>query len=175
MDTESTNSFAGLIGFIVGFSLGVVVFVYLWMLVFASWLKYDYVTVSSVLFALNFFGAVFILVGAVQTAGNFAARMLAVFVWLGLYPFLMSSSLSLYEAWNQPAMSHATNLVGWYRAMASYPIGLARTALVSAVPAVRGTVSGIETSPLMTQVVGSSITGLLAWLLGRSSKLASAG
>ena len=138
---------------------------YLYMFGFLYGLRYDYVTVSSVFMTMNVVGALFVVLqifGSAQTTGQ---RLAILVVWLGFYPFLISSALMVFEYFQHPIISGAVSVVAAYRKVANAPLALLAGAIGGAVPMARGVFAAIERSPLLVNLVGAVVAGIVARFL----------
>lgn len=151
-----------LLAVIVGVSMGIA---YLYMLLFVNWLKYDYVTVSSVWFILLIIGIILQGMTHVLFAEERGAAFFGLVIQLLVYPLSISAGLKLYEARNAPAISKALNVVGLYRHDASVPLHWVAQGFASLGPTAAHAVASIDHSPLLTGIVCSVVTAATTQLL----------
>jgi hypothetical protein len=160
--SQGGGGIAYFFGYIIGFTVGVVVAVYLWMLLFASWLHYDYVTVSSVFFSLNLVGGlIYAVMGFFMPISPLQKLFVALF-WLAFYPFVISTGLGVYEAWSKPEMSSAINVVAAFRAIIGAPLHLLGWLFSHLGDPARHLKDNIEKSPILTNLTTGVITALFA-------------
>ncbi len=164
-DEDLSGTVGGVIASILGFSLGTMGVAYLYMLGFLYGLHYDYVTVSSVFMTMGLVSAMFILVQSFGIAQTLGQRVAIVVVWLGFYPFLISSALMVFEHFQHPMISGAISVVETYRHIANAPLAMLAGAIGGAIPMARGVIAGIERSPLLVNLVGAVIAGVVARFL----------
>lgn len=149
--------------FAISLFLGLLAVVYIWMAILVSWLGYDYVTVSSILFLLSVVGVILQVVARFVIAPREAAFQ--VFIFIGLYPLLFSGALRLYEAWQNPEMSDATNVVEYYRNLVAAPINFVSMNIAEVGPVAAQTVSVIDDSTILSQLIVTIIVASTTWIL----------
>ena len=172
-DDDLGGTIGGVIGAILGFSLGTMGVAYLYMLGFLYGLHYDYVTVSSVFMTMGLVTALILVAQSFAIARTVGQKVAIVVVWLGFYPFLISSALTVFEHFQHPMISSAFSVVEAYRRIANAPLAMLAAAIGGAVPMARGVIGGIERSPLLVNLVGAVIAGVVArFLPGRRAATA---
>jgi len=154
------QQFGNFIAVVIGLTIGLIVAVFLWMSLLVDWLGYDYVTASSIFFLLGVTGTAFNTVRSLFVARN-GSRAINAFIGFLLYPIMFATTLRTYEAWVQPAMSDATNVVANYREILAVPVNAIQTAIAGIGPAFGAAVSAVEASPLLTQITAAIAVALI--------------
>jgi len=152
--------FGGIAVNVLAFLAGLMAFIFVNMLVFVNWLRYDYVTVSSVLFSfIVFFYTLFGVVGILQ-AKKASALLSGIFA-LVVFPVAFSSDLKVYEYFLHPSLSNALNLPRLYRAVVGLPFSEAAGAVGGVLPILRKLIEASLSSSAVNGVGIAVISALL--------------
>ena len=133
--------------------------------IFVSLFRYDYVTVTSVIFllwcGLTTLAALISLPRQTSNLGKTSSILSAVAL-----PLFVAQSLSLYEHWTRPFLSDQFNLVAWYRDMVGAPLRAVAEMIGHIGPAAAAIIGRIEHNELLVTVVGGVLVTLIARPLG---------
>tara|TARA_R110000868_G_scaffold1383_4_gene10622 strand:- start:8603 stop:9136 length:534 start_codon:yes stop_codon:yes gene_type:complete len=153
------NTVIAYLSFVFGMFIGALIVVYTYMFIFVTWLGYDYVTASSIYFALIVFGIA--LPTIIQMAKNSRTAVTSGIIGLGIYPLVFAGAMTLYETWSSPFISDHINIVAAYRSLIAWPLTMLSNAVASLGPMASATVGQIEGSPVLSQLTALAGTGLV--------------
>lgn len=134
--------------------------------VFVSWFRYDYVTVTSLIFML--WSAVTTLaVAATLPRLRHPLEKVSSVLMAVMLPLFVGLSLRLYEGWAHPVRSDHIDAVGWYLALAGAPVRGITHVLTGIWHGTEKTVAWIQQSDLAVAVVGGVLTALIVIPMSR--------